>query len=164
MLLNKLSERINQAVEYLLFGMGFGMAVLVAVQVFFRYVLNHSLFWSEELARFLLVWLTFLGASVVYYRGVNACVDFLYLRMGRKGRRNLDLAVHLVSLAFFIVMIIYGWQFAHFVRNQYSAALYLPKWIPHAIIPLSGIILTVHALDHLWRDLTAGSRKKEVRS
>ena len=163
MFLNTLSQRINQAVEYLLFGMGFGMAILVAVQVFSRYVLNHSLFWSEELARFLLVWLTFLGASVVYYRGANASVDFLYERLGYKGRRTFDIAVHLISLAFFIVMLIYGWEFAHFVRNQYSAALYLPKWIPHSIIPVSGGILVLHTLNQLWRDL-AGAGKEEARS
>ena len=79
--------RINQAVEYLLFTMGLGMALLVAVQVFFRYALNHSIFWSEELARFLLIWLTFLGASVVYYRGVHASVDFFYSDWGLSSRK-----------------------------------------------------------------------------
>ena len=43
-------------------------------------------------------------------------------------------------------MIVYGWQFAHFVRLQVSPALYLPKWIPHSIIPLSGAILALHTL------------------
>ena len=47
---NKISTQVNQAVEVLLFGLGFSMALIVAVQVFFRYVLNQSLFWSEELA------------------------------------------------------------------------------------------------------------------
>jgi hypothetical protein len=64
--LDKLSFTINSWIEYLLFGLGFTMTVVVAVQVFFRYVLNQSLFWSEELARYLLVWLSFLGASVAY--------------------------------------------------------------------------------------------------
>ena len=164
MLLNKISELVNKGVEYLLFGMGFGMSILVAVQVFSRYVLNHSLFWSEELSRFLLVWITFLGASVVYYRGANASVDFLYLRLGKIGRRNLDLIVNIVSLIFFTVMMIYGWQFAHFVRTQVSAALYLPKWIPHSIIPISGAILVIHSLNNLWKDLTADRKQREVRS
>ncbi len=151
--LHRLSARLNRAVEYALFGMGLAMALLVAVQVFFRYALNHSIFWSEELARFLLVWLTFLGASVVYRRGAHASVDFIYRRLEPRGRRAVNILVHLLSLAFFAVMIVYGWRFAYFVRLQVSPALYLPKWIPYAIIPLSGAILAVHALDFLWREL-----------
>lgn len=151
--LHRLSARLNRGVEYALFGMGLGMALLVAVQVFFRYALNHSIFWSEELARFLLVWLTFLGASVVYRRGAHASVDFLWLRMGPGGRRAMNILVHVLSLCFFAVMIVYGWRFSYFVRLQVSPALYLPKWIPYAIIPLSGAILAVHALDLLWREL-----------
>ncbi len=151
--LKRLSMRINQAVEYLLFTMGLGMALLVAVQVFFRYALNHSIFWSEELARFLLIWLTFLGASVVYYRGVHASVDFFYQRLGVSSRKFLDIVVYLLSLAFFVVMIVYGWQFASFVRLQVSPALYLPKWIPHSIIPLSGAILALHTLAFLWQEI-----------
>ena len=153
MILNRLSTRVNQAVEYALFAMGLGMALLVAVQVFFRYVLNDSIFWSEELARFLLVWLTFLGASVAYFRGVHASVDFLVWRLGPRGQRALNILVYVLSLAFFVVMIVYGWQFAHFIRLQVSAALYLPKWIPHGIIPLSGAILALHSLNFLWREL-----------
>ena len=153
MVLDRLSMRINQTVEYLLFGMGLGMALLVAVQVFFRYALNHSIFWSEELARFLLIWLTFLGASVVYYRGVHASVDFFYRKVGVSSRKAMDIAVYLLSLAFFVVMIVYGWQFASFVRLQVSPALYLPKWIPHSIIPLSGAILALHSLNLLWKEI-----------
>jgi len=158
--LNRLSARINQAAEYLLFGMGLGMALLVAVQVFFRYALNHSIFWSEELARFLLVWLTFLGASVVYYRGAHASVDFLYQRVGARSQRAMNILVYLLSLAFFLVMIVYGWRFAHFIRLQVSAALNLPKWIPHSIIPLSGLILTIHALNFLWREVKSAPAKR----
>jgi TRAP-type C4-dicarboxylate transport system permease small subunit len=148
-----LSARINQAVEYLVSALGLGMALLVAVQVFFRYALNNSIFWSEELARFLLVWLTFLGASVVYYRGAHASVDFLYDRLGLQSQRTFNILVHVLSLAFFLVMLVYGWQFAHFIRLQVSAALNLPKWIPYSIIPLSGAIFALHSLNFLWSEL-----------
>ncbi len=69
--LEKLSRFINRWVEFSLFGLGFTMTLIVAVQVFCRYVLNNSLFWAEELSRYLLAWLTFLGASVAYRRNVH---------------------------------------------------------------------------------------------
>lgn len=88
-MINKASFRLNQWVEYLLFTLGFSMTALVAVQVFCRYVLNESLFWSEELSRFFLVWLTFLGASCAYYHKVNPGVDFLYIKMSASLQKNL---------------------------------------------------------------------------
>ncbi len=151
--MENLSRRINTIMEYSLFGMGLSMALIVAAQVFSRYVLNRSLFWSEELARILLVWLTFLGASVAYYRGVHPGVDVLYKRFPGWGRRAAMSAVHCLSLAFFAVMIVYGVQFAHFVRLQITPALGLHKWIPHSVIPVSGAIMFFHALTFLLKEI-----------
>ncbi len=141
-------------IEYLLFGLGFTMSAIVAVQVFSRYVLNHSLFWSEELARDILVWLTFLGASVAYYRKANPGVDFFYSKMPAGMRRTSLLVVHIASMGLFAVMIIYGSEFAWFVRLQISPALQIHKWIILSIIPISGAILMVHCLAFLSDWLT----------
>lgn len=155
-ILHRISCSLNRWIEYLLFGLGFSMAVIVAVQVFFRYVLNQSLFWSEELARFMLVWLTFLGASVAYYRGVHPGIDMIFTRLSVGWQRAVAAIVHLISIAFFGVMIVYGIQFSCFVRLQISPALYLPKWIIFAVIPVSGAILLVHGLSFLVQDLGRG--------
>ena len=125
------------------------MAVIVAVQVFFRYGLNQSLFWSEELARYLLVWLTFLGASCAYYRNAHPGVDIVYSRMPPQLRQKCTLLIHGVSIGLFAVMIVYGYQFAHFVRLQTTPALQLPKWLVFAIIPISGSILLIHGISFL---------------
>ncbi len=57
--LERLSTSCNRYTEGFLLLLGLTMAAVVILQVFCRYILNYSLFWSEELARFLLVWLTF---------------------------------------------------------------------------------------------------------
>ncbi|MFZ0133730.1 MAG: TRAP transporter small permease [Desulfobacterales bacterium] len=148
-LLDRLSRSINRGVEYLLFVFGLSMAAIVAAQVFSRYVLNNSLFWSEELARFLLVWLTFLGASAAYCRKAHPGVDFLYARVAPALQRIFSVVTHLASLTLFSVMIVYGCRFAWFVRMQISPALQIPKWIILAIVPISGVILAVHGLAFL---------------
>lgn len=140
----KVSRRVNQAVEWGLAGIGVVMVVVVAAQVFCRYGLNHSLFWSEELARYLLVWLTFLGATVAYHRRVHPSIDILQARVGPAAARAMTIAGYLVALFFFGVLTIYGLQFAHFVRAQISPALQMPKWIVMLALPLSGTILCLH--------------------
>ena len=156
--LDQLSRSINHWIEYLLFGLGISMAFIVATQVFFRYALNHSLFWSEELARFLLVWLTFLGATVAYRRKVHPGIDVLHARMPPALQHVSVILTLLVSMALFAVMVVYGVQFAYFVRLQISPALYLPKWIILSIIPLSGLILMVHGIAFLVEAFQRGGR------
>ena len=158
----KVSASINCCVEYLLFSLGFTMAVLVAVQVFFRYALDHSLFWSEELAKNILVWLTFLGASTAYYRKANPCVDFFYSKMSPMMRFMSTLVVHIASMGLFGVMIIYGTEFAWFIRFQISPALQIHKWIILSIIPVSGAILMAHCLAFLADWITTDKEKLKI--
>ncbi len=155
-----ISRTINRAVEWSLAGLGLTMVVVVAAQVFCRYVLNHSLFWSEELARYLLVWLTFLGATVAYHRRVHPSIDILPARIGPAGGRVMAITGYLAALLFFGVLTVYGLQFAHFVRAQISPALQIPKWIVLLPLPLSGAILCLHT----WNFLMAAVREKPLDS
>jgi TRAP-type C4-dicarboxylate transport system permease small subunit len=149
--LEQLSRRLNRWVEFIVVAMGMSMATIVGIQVFSRYVLNHSLFWSEEAARYLLVWLTFLGASIAYRRKAHPGVDLFFARMNPPLRRLCRLLVHLTSLGLFGIMIVGGWHFAWFVRMQISPALAIPKWIILAIIPVSGVVFLVHCLAFMAR-------------
>jgi len=144
--IDRLSRRTNAVVEQSLLGLGILMIGIVAAQVFFRYVLNHSLFWSEELARYILVWLTFLGASVAYRRGTHPRIDLFSSRLGTRGARAMRVIAHLVAMVFFGVLVIYGAQFAYFVRLQISPALQIPKWTVMLVLPISGMVMSLHAL------------------
>lgn len=125
------------------------MTLVVVLQVFCRYLLNHSLFWSEELARYLLVWLSFLGATVAYHRGMHPAVDIVYNRLPPRFQKIAAFIVHLAAIAFFGVMTLYGFKFSCFVRLQITPALHLPKWIVLSVIPLSGFIFLFHSLNFL---------------
>ena len=150
--IDRFSQRTNTVIEQSLLGLGILMIGVVAAQVFFRYVLNHSLFWSEELARYILVWLTFLGASVAYRRGTHPRIDLFVSRFGSRGARAIHVGAHLVALAFFGVLVIYGAQFAYFVRLQISPALQIPKWIVMLVLPISGMVMILHAVAAIVSD------------
>ena len=149
--IERVSIACNRYAEYLLLLLGVSMTATVILQVFCRYVLNHSLFWSEELARYLLVWLTFIGATVAYHRNMHPGVDILFKRLDRASRDRIRQIVHLVSLVFFLVMIWYGCTFAYFIRVQTTPALSLPKWLIFSIIPISGALLSLHGAAFLLK-------------
>ena len=150
--LEAISRAVDRWVVRLLFLLGISMTVIVALQVFCRYGLNRSLFWSEELARYLMVWLTFLGATTAYRRRMHPGVDVLTARMPPGLRRGFALLVHLISITFFSAMVVCGVEFAHFVRLQISPALGLPKWIVLGAIPVAGTVLLFHALIRLAQE------------
>ncbi len=101
--------------------------------------------------------MTFLGASCAYYRKVNPGVDFLYAKMPTLLKKISAVLTHLVSMALFLVMILYGYQFAYFIRLQISPALQIPKWVVLSIIPVSGAILLFHAVTFLIAELKGES-------
>jgi TRAP-type C4-dicarboxylate transport system permease small subunit len=129
------------------------MAILVAVQVFCRYILNSSLFWSEELARYMLVWLSFFGATVAYYRNLHPGVDALTSRLSVAKRRISQQLVYITTMGLAMIMVISGTQFAWFVRMQISPALSIHKWIILIVIPLSGVLLFVYTLAFFLKTL-----------
>ena len=152
-LLEHLSRRLNEGVENLVCVMGIAMAAIVAAQVFSRYVLNHSLFWSEEIARFLLVGLTFLGATAAYYHGAHPGVDGLYQRLPKKMKQAVNLITISAGLGLFLIMIVHGINFSWFVRLQITPALGIPKWIILGIVPVSGLIFITHGITFFCQEL-----------
>ena len=156
--LETFSNRLNQWVERLVFLLGLTMAVIVVLQVFARYVLNNSLFWSEELARYCLVWISFLGASVAYHDRVHPGVNLLFSRLTPAMERWLAVTVHLISLGLFSIMVVHGIKFAFFVRFQITPALAIPKWIIMGILPVSGAVFMVHGACFLIQEIQGKNR------
>jgi TRAP-type C4-dicarboxylate transport system permease small subunit len=78
-----------------------GLAVVVFLQFFTRYVLNSSLGWTEEIARYLLIVVTFLGSAMAVRKHSHIAVEFCYRYFGPAGRHRLALAVDAACLAFY---------------------------------------------------------------
>jgi TRAP-type C4-dicarboxylate transport system permease small subunit len=147
--LSRWSSNINRGVEALLATLALGMALLTAIQVFFRYALNNSIFWSEEVGRMCLVWLSFLGATAAYRRGAHIGIGFVVARLPAGLQRALQVLVLVLSLTFFAVLTIAGGWFVWFAAGQKTPALGLPKSVPYLIMPLSGLVFLIHGFSQL---------------
>lgn len=151
------SDWAGRATEVLLCIIGSGMALLIGVQVFSRYVLNHSLFWSEEIGRICLVWITFLGGSAAYRRHAHLGIDFFVNRLPLRLRRASEALVLTASLIFFLVLVCYGSAFVWFVSAQKTAALGLPTAVPYLVIPVGGALFFLHGLRDIMELLASDS-------
>ncbi len=146
------SSILNKGAEYVLIGLIAGISILIFVQVVFRYGFNHSLYWSEEIGRYTLVWITFIGASVGFKRKAHMGVDFLFKSLGEKSRAVLTAVSDFSVFVLAMVLAVYGIKLASFVRFQTSAALLIPMSLPYSAVWIGGILTAVHSFAFLLGD------------
>ena len=89
-----------------------GIVIIMGVQVFFRYVLNDSIIWAEEMCRYLLVWITFLFLGLAYQKGEMISLSILMSRVSRSVQIALTVFAHVTSIVFLGFIVWYGFLFA----------------------------------------------------
>ncbi len=127
------------------------MSFLVAVEVFLRYVVGTSLFFSEELARFLFVWVSFLAASLAVRSGVHVGLEFFVQRLSPLARRRLAILVQAPVLAFLAMVVITGIAMVVDSAGERSATLGVQMSWARAAIPVGGALMVLQVLDALAR-------------
>ena len=120
----------------------FSVAVLifpVSLQIFSRYTaLLPTYIWTEEMARFLFVWMIMIGAMIGIRERTHFEVD-VWPQMGARGTAWLKIVSSLFVLAFAAVFIWGGWLFTRFAWNRVSELAELPLWMIHGAWPLAGL-------------------------
>lgn len=110
-----------------------GMVIIMLAMsagVFFRYVLNDSLSWSEELARYGLVCMTFIGTSTAIRRRTHVRVDVIDLVLSDHHRKRLRLGMDLLCLVFLGYLCWRTGQLMQFLQNSRSPAMQIPvNWV-----------------------------------
>ncbi len=121
------------------------MIVVVFLQVFSRYVVHYSLPWSEELARYLMTWVVFIGASIGAREGVHIGVAAFVNAMPRGFQKFAILFSGLCSVAFGLVLTYVGYlAIARIARmGQVSPAMELPMWIAYLPILLGSLFMAI---------------------
>jgi len=143
--LDALSQGANRLAERVMAALLTAMALLVGVQIAGRFVFEYSIFWSDELARFLLIWISFLGMSVGVRRGAHPGIDSLVRALPPRSARLVLGLAFLLSLLFFAVMVVYGGALVLRTWPQRSVALELRMGIPYLAVPVSGLLMCLHA-------------------
>ncbi len=124
------------------------MAVTVTMQVIWRYFLKDPLMWAEELARYGLVWMTFIGAAVSLRSGQLACVDLLVTQLPKQWEKvvkNIVIVLNTVLLTFLFYYSI-GMINLPSVTSQLSPALRIPMNIVYLGVPLGMGLMLLQSL------------------
>lgn len=141
-----MGRRIEQTLEAVVALLMALMCATVAVGVFHRYVLVNPLGWTEEVARFCLVWITFLAAPLALRRGQHMQMDLLYARLPRGARRPADMFGLTVLLAFSAVLLVFGLRYATAMMGSRTPYLDLPQGVVYLGLPAGAALFIWAAL------------------
>lgn len=137
-----LAARFEEGVTFFFFAV---MCVSVALQLFFRFVLNHPLMFPEEISRYAYVWITFVGLSLATKTREHIRVDAGVGLLPPGGRRGVGALVDLVSFAILLWLAYLGVRFMLFSRMSISPALEIPLNLVYVAFPL-GCLLAAYRL------------------
>ena len=144
---------LNNFEEFLVVPIMAVMTVVVIMQVFSRFVLRDSLSWSEELARYLMVWAVFVGASIGVKRGSHVGVEALVTRLPKKAQhifKYLGIAIVLIFCAIVFTKGL-GIIQRQVTGHQVSPAMRMPMWWAYLAIPTGAFLMAVRFIQNMLK-------------
>lgn len=122
------------------------MSCIVFANVCLRYLTTESIVWGEEVARHMMIWLTFLGAGLVLRSGGHVAIDNLQDALPAPLARLLRGAIALLLLVFFAAMIHYGLVYVERTMFQTTSSTQVPFGYIYSAMPLGFAFLIIHLL------------------
>ncbi len=126
------------------------MVVNVLWQVFSRYLVGTPSSFTDELARYLMIWVGVLGAAYVSGRNMHVAIDVIPSRSSKKNQRKLLKIVYVLIILFaFFALVIGGTRLVYisYILGQRSPALQIPLALVYLVIPISGVLIIYYKLD-----------------
>jgi C4-dicarboxylate transporter, DctQ subunit len=133
----------------------FSTTILLFVNVVLRYVFKSPTTWAEEIIRYAIVWVTFIGSSVCARNKLHVGIDIFVANMPIKIKKMLLILADLFSAFFCLFITFYGFQNTMLVVDtaQRSPAMLMPMWIVYISMPIGAFLMTIRFLINGWKIL-----------
>lgn len=132
-----------------------------------RYTQWYALSWSEELTRYTMVWLVFIGSGIGCYLGLHFNVDILVEKLNATGKK-ICLILRMIVIYAFCIFTTYQGVFVvkrQIAGGQLSAALKIPMWFMYSAVPIGCILILLHYTGYakvLWNEINEGVVRDEI--
>jgi len=142
--MNLIENRLNTILEKILVVILGVMVINVSWQVFSRYVLANPSSFTDELARYLMIWLGVMGTAYVSRKKLHVAIDILPDKLSPKRQVKLKKIINLIIILFATLIFVVGGSklvYLSYILGQKSAALQIPLYVVYFCIPLSGLCI-----------------------
>jgi TRAP-type C4-dicarboxylate transport system permease small subunit len=124
------------------------MTITTLLQVVFRYVLNDPLVWSEELARYLFVWIALVGAGAAVRTGGHFGLDLFYKKFPAAGRAGVAILISAIIAVFAATLLVYGIRETVQASVQLAPSLQIRMHWAYAAMPAGAALMLWHLVAH----------------
>lgn len=145
------SDTTNKIVSKFVVLLIFLLSLLLGVAVFYRYALNDSIYWSNEVARYLLAYIVFLGSTMAHKHNVHIRIDMIFSHISTRIKKYLDIAISLGFIVFWVIIISGCLKLFPLFMMQTTATLQIPYAVPFAALPLSAMIWLLYCIDDILK-------------
>ncbi len=130
------------------------MVINVLWQVASRFIVGSPSSFTDELARYLMIWIGILGAAYVSGQNMHVAIDVLPSRLSSKAQRRLKLIVKVLIILFCLTAMVIGGSrlvYITHVLDQNSPALQVPLSLVYVVIPISGVLIIYYKISDILK-------------
>jgi TRAP-type C4-dicarboxylate transport system permease small subunit len=143
---DRLLEWIRIIVKYVMLVMATAIFIIILFTVFSRYLFNYVLSWSEEVPRYLLVWIGFLGAALAVDCKDHIGFDYVFNKLPARAREIMTLLLNLGIALIGLIMLVYGIDFVkQFGADWMESIPYTNVWF-YTALPISGALILLFVI------------------
>tara|TARA_R110000868_G_scaffold304437_16_gene565238 strand:- start:8579 stop:9058 length:480 start_codon:yes stop_codon:yes gene_type:complete len=157
---------MNKLNTYLGYFLAFLMGIMlssVCWQVFSRYILSSPSSFTDELARYLLIWIGLLGGAYASGQGMHLAIDLLPTKLEGKSQIRLNVLINILVILFVLGALVVGGLrlvYITYSLGQTSAAMQIPLAYVYIILPISGLLIITYKI----RDILALNNPKSTQN
>ena len=129
------------------------IVIAVSWQVFSRYVMQNPSSVTEEIARYLMIWIGILGAAYASGQQEHLAINILPPKLNERNRIRLRIGINILIILFSLCALIIGGGnlvYISYLLGQTSAALHLPLSVVYAVLPISGLLIIIYKLNEVF--------------
>jgi TRAP-type C4-dicarboxylate transport system permease small subunit len=146
--MNRWLDRTDRVLEWVMISLMIVLVLDVTWQVVARYLIGEASSFSEEVARFLLIWIGLLGAAYAYRKKMHLAFDYFTEKAEGRILKWMNLLIHFVIALFSLLVLVLGGFYLVFITwelNQVSASLQIPLAVVYTALPLSGLLILLYS-------------------
>ena len=143
LMLDRIAQYLTRLSRIISIGLFMILLFCIFLAVFDRFLLHIGFFWTEELARFIFIWLCFLTAAIIVQRREHFAVPFLDMWLSLKGQRIKEMVIAGVMVGVMVLILVYGVKLAEFVKLQTSPALGISMKYVYYAAPATSVLMII---------------------
>jgi len=141
------TDMMDRQISLFVIILTFALSLLLSLSVFYRYILNDSIYWSGEVARYMLAYIVFLGSTMAHKHKEHIRIDMIFSYLSNKNKKNIDIVIALLFISFWVIVLLGCIKLFPLFMMQTTATLGIAYAIPFAALPISAIIWIFYCID-----------------